>query len=84
MQKQFEDLTGATVLEGYGMTELSPIATANPPGRSKRGSIGIPIPNTELRLVDIESGKLLGLDQTGEEHIGEIVVSGPQVKNYSD
>ena len=83
VQKQFEELTGATVLEGFGMTELSPIATANPPGRSKRGSIGIPIPNTILRLVDMETGEFISFDKTGEEHIGEIVVAGPQVmKGY--
>ena len=83
VQTQFEALTGATMLEGYGMTELSPIATSNPPGKAKKGSIGMPIPNTIVRLVDLESGQLVGLDQTGPDHIGEIVVSGPQVmKGY--
>jgi long-chain acyl-CoA synthetase len=83
VQTQFEKLTGATMLEGYGMTELSPIATSNPPGKAKKGSIGMPIPNTVVRLVDLESGKLLDLSQTGPDHIGEIVVAGPQVmKGY--
>ena len=83
VQKQFEKLTGATMLEGYGMTELSPIATSNPPGKAKIGSIGMPIPNTIVRLVDLETGKLVPLDQTGPDHIGEIIVSGPQVmKGY--
>ena len=83
VQKQFEALTGATMLEGYGMTELSPIATSNPPGKTRIGSIGMPIPNTIVRIVDLETGNLLPLDQTGPDHIGEIVVSGPQVmKGY--
>lgn len=83
VQKQFEKLTGATMLEGYGMTELSPIATSNPPGKARIGSIGMPIPNTIVRLVDLESGNLIGLDQVGPDHIGEIIVAGPQVmKGY--
>ena len=83
VQTQFEALTGCTMLEGYGMTELSPIATSNPPGRNRKGSIGIPVPNTIVRLVDLESGSLVPLDQTGPDHIGEIVVAGPQVmKGY--
>ena len=83
VQTQFEALTGATMLEGYGMSEFSPIATSNPPGRAKKGSIGIPVPNTIVRLVDLESGSLIPLDQTGPDHIGELVVAGPQVmKGY--
>lgn len=83
VQRQFEALTGATMLEGYGMTELSPIATSNPPGKMKIGSIGMPVPNTIVRLIDLESGQLLPLDQTGPDHIGEIAVAGPQVmKGY--
>ena len=59
VQKQFEALTGATMLEGYGMTELSPIATSNPPGKMRIGSIGMPNPNTIVRIDDLETGKLL-------------------------
>jgi long-chain acyl-CoA synthetase len=83
VQKRFEELTGATMLEGFGMTELSPIASANPPGRTKIGSIGIPIPNTVMRLVGIEDGVPLGMDKIGPDNLGEIVVAGPQVmKGY--
>lgn len=82
--QKFKEITGGNLCEGYGMTELSPVATANPiNGESRAGSIGLPIPNTDVRIVsltpDAEGNyQLLGV---GEE--GEIVVRGPQVmKGY--
>ncbi|HBY95516.1 MAG TPA: long-chain fatty acid--CoA ligase [Chloroflexi bacterium] len=79
VQKAFEALTGARLVEGYGLTEASPVTHSNPL-RSKRkiGSIGIPFPDTEVKLVNVETGQAVGV---GEE--GEIVIRGPQImKGY--
>ena len=81
---QFEALTGGRLVEGFGMTECSPVACANPIfGDRKIGSVGLPMPNTELAVVSLTpdaSGKYAMLAQ-GEE--GELVVRGPQVmKGY--
>ena len=66
------------VVQGYGMTELSPVSHATPPGGFKAGSVGITLPDTEIRIVDPASGEALGLDLDGEIH-----VRGPQVmKGY--
>jgi 4-coumarate--CoA ligase len=65
---------GCEVVQGYGMTELSPVSHLTPPGQFKPGSIGVTIPNTQTRIVD----PLSGLDcETGDD--GEIWVRGPQV-----
>ncbi len=86
VQVAFEEKTGAVVVEGYGLSETSPVATANPfqmPGGKPRvvGSIGIPICNTEVKIVDLETGeKQMPL---GPEGVGELCVKGPQVmKGY--
>ncbi len=69
--------TGIIISEGYGMTETSPVATSNPKGAVRLGTIGIPVPSTELRIVD-EEGNPLELGK-----IGEIQIKGPQVmKGY--
>jgi 4-coumarate--CoA ligase len=69
---------GCEVVQGYGLTETSPITHATPPGGYRRGSIGVAIPNTEVMVVDPETGSPLGLDQDGE-----IWIRGPQVmKGY--
>lgn len=74
IQQKFEKLTGAKLREGYGLTEASPVATANPlNGRFKNGTIGMPMPNTELKIVD-ESGKEMGINE-----VGELLIKGPQV-----
>jgi 4-coumarate--CoA ligase len=65
---------GCEVVQGYGMTELSPVSHATPAGMFKPGTIGILTPSTMSRIVDPESGKDLGI---GED--GEIWVKGPQV-----
>ena len=79
--RRFEKLTGATLVEGYGLTEASPVTHANPlddKSKRKEGSIGFTLPDTEARIVDIESGKDL---QVGEA--GELLIRGPQVmKGY--
>jgi long-chain acyl-CoA synthetase len=75
--KQFEEKTGSIICEGFGMTESSPITHINPfgKGKTKPGSIGVPIPNTECRLVDINDRKT---DVAAGES-GELIVRGPQV-----
>jgi long-chain acyl-CoA synthetase len=75
VQETFEKLTRGRLVEGYGLTEASPVTHANPFGaRGKVGSIGVPIPNTEARIVDLMTGADLGPGQ-----IGELAVRGPQV-----
>lgn len=77
----FEAITGGgNLVEGYGLSEASPVTHCNPHGRPSRiGSIGLPFPNTDSTIVDLETGthELL----PGE--IGELVIKGPQVmKGY--
>ena len=81
--KEFESIIGKDkVLEVYGMTEASPIITMNPRyGRKKRGTVGLPVSNTLVRIVDLETGA--EPVPVGQE--GELIVSGPQVmKGYYD
>lgn len=69
--------TGSTISDAYGLTEASPIVSFSPPNSGKKGSVGIAMPDTELRITD-EQGIAQGVD----EH-GEIWVRGPQVmKEY--
>jgi acyl-CoA synthetase (AMP-forming)/AMP-acid ligase II len=69
---------GCEVVQGYGMTELSPVSHLTPPGRGKPGSAGLTAPNTETRIVDTITGEPLGFDADGE-----VWVRGPQVmKGY--
>jgi long-chain acyl-CoA synthetase len=81
VQEGFERLTGGKLVEGYGLSEATPVTHCNPIyGRRKEGSwIGIPLPDTESVVMDLETGeKVL---QTGE--IGELCIRGPQVmKGY--
>jgi long-chain acyl-CoA synthetase len=75
VQEAFEKLTHGRLVEGYGLTEASPVTHANPLyGVRKVGSIGIPIPNTDAKIVDLATGATLPPGQ-----IGELVVRGPQV-----
>jgi acyl-CoA synthetase (AMP-forming)/AMP-acid ligase II len=76
------DRVGCPVVQGYGMTESSPVTHVTPIERSRHraGSIGPPVPNTECRILDVASGAELG---PGEE--GEVCVRGPQVmRGYID
>ncbi len=78
---QFEEKTGAIIFEGYGLTETAPVATVNPTDKETRkiGSIGFPIPGTNVKILDLEDPSKES-DQ-GEE--GEIGICGPQVmKGY--
>jgi len=80
VQRQFEKITGGSLREGYGLTETSPVTHSNPIyGKSKAGSIGLPFPDVEARIVSLdpdENGvfKTLGV---GEE--GELAIRAPQV-----
>jgi long-chain acyl-CoA synthetase len=79
VQKKFMRVTGGFLAEGYGLTEASPVTHCNPVDKTMRtvrvGSIGLPIADTEARIVDVETGtKTLALDKTGE-----LAVKGPQV-----
>ena len=72
----FEKLTGAVIVEGFGMTETTPVTHVNPfaGGARKVGSIGVPIPDTECRIVDLEDGvKDMPIGERGE-----LIVKGPQ------
>ncbi len=76
--EQWQRVTGCFLAEGYGMTEASPVVTANPlDGTGRIGTIGVPVPSTDVRIVD-NQGNILGPDG-----VGEIQVQGPQVmKGY--
>jgi acyl-CoA synthetase (AMP-forming)/AMP-acid ligase II len=74
------DRLGVVVRQGYGMTETSPVTHSSPapPREVKFGSVGVPAPNTEVKIVDLETGDALA---PGER--GEVCVRGPQVmKGY--
>jgi len=79
VREAFEKLTRGRLVEGYGLTEASPVTHVNPfYGQRKTGSIGLPIPSTEAKIVDLVTGRDL---PPGE--IGELCVRGPQVmKGY--
>jgi long-chain acyl-CoA synthetase len=71
---QWKSVTGKNLVEGYGMTEASPVVSVNPiDGSGKIGSIGMPVPSTDVRIVD-DTGNVLPVGQEGE-----IQVKGPQV-----
>jgi len=75
VQEAFEKLTRGRLVEGYGLTEASPSTHSNPlKGERRVGSIGVPIPGTQARIVDVKTGELL---PPGE--VGELLIRGPQV-----
>jgi long-chain acyl-CoA synthetase len=79
VQKKFMDTTGGFLAEGYGLTEASPVTHCNPVDRTMRnvrvGSIGLPLPDTDAKIFDVETGKkAVELGETGE-----LAVKGPQV-----
>jgi long-chain acyl-CoA synthetase len=80
VQQEFQQLTGARLVEGYGLSEATPVTHANPIfGDNRLGTIGLPFPSTDAKIVDAETGER---DlEPGE--VGELVVRGPQVmKGY--
>ncbi len=79
VKKHFEELTGCILVEGYGLSETSPVVCTNPTvGENKAGSIGLPMPGTIVEIRSLEDDRVLGI---GEK--GELCVRGPQVmKGY--
>jgi long-chain acyl-CoA synthetase len=74
---EFKKITGVYVIEGYGLTETSPVVCFNPFDKPKDGSIGVPIPGTEVKIVS-DNGQVVPMGEPGE-----IIVKGPQVmKGY--
>lgn len=77
---QLHSVTGTTTAEGYGLSEASPVTHRNPVrGLQKVGSIGIPIPNTDAKIVDIATGE----NEMPIGEVGELLIQGPQImKGY--
>lgn len=72
--EEWQNVTGNLLVEGYGLTESSPVASANPiDGRARIGTIGVPVPSTDMKLCDEEGNEV----PIGER--GEINIKGPQV-----
>lgn len=77
VQRDFENLTGGRLVEGYGLTEASPVTHVNPlddQEKNRLGSIGIPISDTDAKILNLESG-----GEVSPGTIGELVIRGPQV-----
>ncbi len=96
VQNKFEEITGSIIVEGYGLSEATPVTHANPIyGHRKLGTIGLPYPDTDIRIVDKETGTKeipplpFAVADTGgltkeqseeaEAYTGELIVKGPQV-----
>jgi len=96
VQNKFEEITGSIIVEGYGLSEATPVTHANPIyGKRKLGSIGLPYPDTDIKIMDKETGTKelpplpFALGETGglskeqseqaQEYTGELVIKGPQV-----
>ncbi len=76
VQETFEKLTKGKLVEGYGLTEASPITHANPMNKNRRlGTIGVPLPSTESAVVDLATGR----KEVAPGQIGELAIRGPQV-----
>ncbi len=74
--ESWEEATGGLLVEGYGMTETSPVALGNPIGPTRRpGTVGVPFPSTEIRIVDPEDSTV----DRGVDEEGELLIRGPQV-----
>jgi long-chain acyl-CoA synthetase len=80
VQERFQDLTGARLVEGYGLSEASPVTHANPLfGENRIGTIGLPWPDSNVKIVDVDTGER----ELGVGEAGELCVQGPQVmKGY--
>ena len=79
VRRKFETITGGKLVEGYGLTEASPVTHCNPIFGDSREGIGMPLPDTDAKLVDVETGtREVGLGESGE-----LAIRGPQVmKGY--
>ncbi len=77
--KRFEELTGVTLTQGYGLSEASPVTNFNPLTQIKLQSIGPPLPDTEEKIVDLKTGT----KELPPGEVGELIIKGPQVmKGY--
>lgn len=76
VQEAFEKLTKGKLVEGYGLTEASPVTHANPMGKDRRiGTIGVPLPSTQAAVVDLKTSR----KEVEPGQIGELAIRGPQV-----
>ena len=76
--RKFVELTGAKLVEGYGLTEAAPVTHSNPlfgEGKQKVGTIGVPFPDVESKVVDLETGER----EMPAGESGELIVRGPQL-----
>jgi long-chain acyl-CoA synthetase len=80
VQERFQKLTGGKLVEGYGLSEASPVTHANPIyGQNKIGTIGVPWPDTMAKIMDLETGQ----KEMAVGEVGELAIQGPQVmKGY--
>ncbi len=79
-QERWEAATGGLLIEGYGMTECAPIALGNPVSQARRpGTLGVPFPNTEMRVVDQDDPHSVAVLAEDGSVRGELLVRGPQV-----
>jgi len=83
VQKKFMEITGGVLVEGYGLTESSPVTHCNPLDKTlktvKVGSIGLPWPDTDAKIVDVKTGE----KELPQGKVGELVIKGPQImKGY--
>jgi long-chain acyl-CoA synthetase len=79
VQEQFQAVTGGQLMEAYGLTETSPCATMDPIDSPKANSLGVPLPDTDVKIVDLATGD----EELAPGSIGEIIIKGPQVmKGY--
>ena len=80
--QQFATVTGGRLVEGYGMSESSPLTIGNPVfGDARAGSVGLPFPSTEIAIVALEKGDDGGYPPVAPGTAGELLVRGPQVMN---
>lgn len=70
----WEERTGSKIMEGYGMTETAAVSHANPLGRNRVGSFGLPIPNVEAAIVEPGANKFQAVNE-----VGEMILSGPNI-----
>jgi long-chain acyl-CoA synthetase len=79
VQETFQSITGGKLVEAFGMTEASPATHVNPLDRNKIGTIGTPWPDTDVKIVDVDTGE----EELPQGEVGEMIMQGPQVmKGY--
>ncbi|HSB58104.1 MAG TPA: AMP-binding protein, partial [Methyloceanibacter sp.] len=75
VKRGFEEISGATLVEGYGLSETSPVVACNPPKAPREGSIGLPLPATEISIRSLDDPTIV----MPQGETGEICIAGPQV-----